>query len=157
MDLNHLRSAHHNRFLRSLMFCGPHTPIWRTLLQRKKSGSTSLTPPENGAGEVSGPENIQHPPRRIGFPCIANKKIPCSQCTYTCENPKYTSKMIGNRHSNCVCKKRVSDVLRSVRPLEDDADDESEDGTNSLDLPTSQFPTSSRRRAHRGRNKGRQR
>ena len=37
-------------------------------------GSTSLTPPENGAGEFSGPKTIQHFPGKTGFPSGASWK-----------------------------------------------------------------------------------
>ena len=44
----------------------------RTLIQGGKSGTTSITPPENGAGEFSGPKKCCHIPGKTGFPSGAS-------------------------------------------------------------------------------------
>ena len=65
VDLNYVWSAHHTRFLWTLMRSA-HTRF-ADLNTAKISGSALLTPPENGAGNFWVPSKCQHFPGKTGF------------------------------------------------------------------------------------------
>ena len=76
-----LRSAHQGVFLRTLLSRSASAVFLWTFIQRKKSGSTFLTPPENGASDFSVRKKVPTSPRKSGLSSgAALKIIPTCKC-----------------------------------------------------------------------------
>ena len=94
---------------------GPHTDCCScvTLNQRILGGFKVLTPPENGAGEFSVRKKCQHFQEKLGSRVVQVGKFHVHVFSAT---PNKKSKIIGNRHTNCVMRKRASYAPRPPLP-----------------------------------------
>jgi hypothetical protein len=93
----------------------PHTDCVScvALKQRKKWGLRVLTPPENGAGELSGRKKVSISQENVGSRAVQFKNF---MYMYSVQPPIRIMKIIGNRHTNCVLRKRAPYALRPPLP-----------------------------------------
>jgi len=71
-----------------------------------------LTPPENGASEFLGQKNVKISQKKLGSRVVQAEKNSKS-CTVFSATPCKKSKIVRNRHKNCVLRKSASYALRS--------------------------------------------
>ena len=76
-----------------------------------------LTPPENGAGEFSARKNVNISQEKLGSEwCKLKNFMYMYMYMFSVQPPMKTSKIIGNRHTNCVLRKRACYALRPPLP-----------------------------------------